>query len=307
VPLRGDRYAKHLGDWVEKTIIRRSTRWRKFGIGLVCLYLLLCLIMFSIQDWLIFAGRSTQGSPQAVIQPSSDFDLVHLKTADGDPFVAIFGAALDGADRPIATAKSQPTILFFYGNAMCLADSFELFREFRRLGANVMIVEFPGYGMSGGKASEKSLYAAADAAYEHLLHRPDVDPNKIVAAGWSLGAAVATDLAAHRPVAALATFSAFTSMTDMGRLRAWCLPTSLLLRSRFDNLSKISTIACPIFNAHGTHDTIVPFAMSRKLIAAAKGPVTSLEIDSDHNDIFESGGAALDVQFKRFLAQLSAR
>lgn len=302
--LRGDRYAKHMEHPVEKTIDWRSTRWRKIGGGLVCLYLLLCIIMFSIQDWLIFAGRSTQGSPQAVIQPSADFDLVHLKTADGDPFVAIFGVALDGADRPIANAKSQPAILFFYGNAMCLADSFELFREFRRLGANVMIVEYPGYGMSGGKASEKSLYAAADAAYAHLLQRSDVDGNKIVAAGWSLGAAVATDLAAHRPVAGLATFSAFTSMTEMAKLRASFLPTSLLLRSRFDNLSKISSIACPIFSAHGKHDTIVPLAMWQKLIAAAKGPMTSVEVDSDHNDIFESGGAGLDEQFKRFLMQL---
>ncbi len=285
---------------MEKKTERRGARWRKILIGLVCLYLLLCLIMFSIQDWLIFAGRSTQGSPLAVVQPSSNFDLLHLKTADGDPFVAIFGVALDGMDQPIADAKAHPTILFFYGNAMCLADSFELFREFRRLGANVMIVEYPGYGMSGGKASEKSFYAAA---YQHLTQRPDVDGRRIIAAGWSIGAAVATDLAAHRPVAGLATFSAFTSMTAMARLRAWCLPTSLLLRSRFDNLSKIGVIACPIFIAHGTHDTIVPFAMSRKLIAAAKGPVTSVEVDSDHNDIFENGGEALDTQFKRFLAQ----
>jgi fermentation-respiration switch protein FrsA (DUF1100 family) len=288
----------------ECPMTRQKRRLRRIAIGVVCLYVALCIIMFSIQDWMIFAGRSTQGTAEAIVRPSTEYELLHLKTADGDPFVAIFGFAIDGLDQPVTDSVSRPTILFFYGNAMSLSGCFDMFREFRRLGANVMIVEYPGYGMSGGKASERSLYAAADAAFDYLAHRPDVDGGKIVAAGWSLGAAVATDLAAHRPVAALATFSAFTSMSDMARLRAFFLPTSLLLRSRFDNESKIRQIACPIFNAHGIHDSIVPLAMSKRLIAAAKGPVTSVEVDSDHNDIFESGGAELDERFKQFLGQL---
>jgi hypothetical protein len=283
---------------------KRGRRLRNLAIGVVCLYLALCVILFSVQNRMIFAGHSTQGTTEAFVRPSTDFELVHLTTADGDPFVAIFGVAIDGLDQPVADTTSRPTILFFYGNDMCLAYCFEQFREFRRLGANVMIVEYPGYGMSGGIASERSLYAAADAAFNHLSHRPDIDARKIVATGWSLGAAVATNLAAHRPVAALASFSAFTSMTDMARLRAALLPTSLLLRSRFDNESKIKSVTCPTFIAHGTHDSIVPFAMSKCLIAAAGGPLTTVEVDSDHNDIFEAGGDNLDNQFKQFLGRI---
>jgi len=282
----------------------RKRRLRKIAVGLLCLYLTLCVIMFSIQNWMIFPGHATQGQAQAIIHPSPAFELLHLKTADGDSIVAIFGVATDSRDQPLTDSASQPTILFFYGNAMCLADSFGQFQEFRRLGANLMIVEYPGYGMSDGKPSERSLYAAADAAYEHLMHRSDIDVRKIVVAGWSLGGAIAINLAAHHPVAGLATFSAFTNMPDMAHnLMPW-LPTSLLVRARFDNEEKIKTIACPIFIAHGTHDTIVPFAMSRRLVAAAKGPVTSVEVDSDHNDIFDSGGEALDARFGQFLRQI---
>jgi fermentation-respiration switch protein FrsA (DUF1100 family) len=208
--------------------------------------------------------------------------------------------------QPADDSASRPTILFFYGNAMCLAASADLFHAFRRLGANVMIVEYPGYGMSGGKASEQSLYAAGDAAYEHLAHRSDIDPRKIVAAGWSLGAAVAIDVAAHHPVAGLATLSAFTSMPNMAHnLFPW-LPTSLLVRSHFDNEAKMAATTCPYFNAHGTHDELVPFAMSRRLIAAAKGPVTSVEVDSGHNDIFTSGGDELAERFRRFLESVGS-
>jgi hypothetical protein len=174
-----------------KTGTQRLSLCLKIVAGAAALYLGLCLNMLSYQERFIFPGHATQGWPTEMVKPSSDFDMVHLKTADGDPFVALFGVALDHANRPVADARSQPTILFFNGNAMCLANSLNIFREFRSLGANVMIAEYPGYGMSGGKASEKSFYAAADAAYEHLRQRPDVDANRIVAAGWSIGAAVA--------------------------------------------------------------------------------------------------------------------
>jgi uncharacterized protein len=282
---------------------RPRSRFQKITLTLLSVYLILCLIMFSIQNWMIFPGHATQAQREAMVHPAPDFELLHLTTAIGDSIVAIFGNATDQNDQPLPQANSCPTILFFYGNAMCLADSLGQFHEFRRLGANVMIVEYPGYGMSGGTPSEPALYAAADAACDALMRRQDIDPKKIIAAGWSLGAAVAINLATRRPVAALATFSAFTSLPDMARSVVPWLPTSLLLRSRFDNQSKIKQIACPIFIAHGTHDSIVPFAMSRKLIAAAKGPATSVEVDSDHNDIFERGGEALDERFKQFLAQ----
>ena len=72
--------------------------------------------------------------------------------------------------------------------------------HFRRLGANVMIPDYVGYGLSGGSPSEAGCYATADTAYEHLKGRKDVDPGKIVAAGWSMGGGVAVDLAARRPV-----------------------------------------------------------------------------------------------------------
>jgi uncharacterized protein len=277
----------------------------KIAAGAASLYLAACLNMFFDQDRLIFPGAVTQGWPKEVVAPSSDFDLVHLQTADGDPFVAIFGVALDRAGHRLANANSQATILFFNGNGMCVADSFQIFRELRRLGANVMIVEYPGYGMSGGKASEKSFYAAADAAYHHLTQQPDVDPRQIVAAGWSIGAAVAIDLAARKPVAGLATFSAFTRMRDVLSRRTHLLPMSLLLRSHFDNLATIGRIGCPIFIAHGTHDSAVPFAMSKKLIAAANRPVTSVQLNSDH-DVFQSGNATLDEQLKQFLSHLKS-
>ena len=132
-------------------------------------------------------------------------------------------------------SEHWPTIIYFYGNGACMAYSTDVFEHFRRLGANVIIPDFEGYGMSGGKPSEAGCYAAADVAYKYLLSRDDVDSKYIVAIGWSLGAAVAIDLASRRHVAGLVTVSAFTSLRDMAQQFISWLPMSLILKYRFDN------------------------------------------------------------------------
>jgi pimeloyl-ACP methyl ester carboxylesterase len=48
------------------------------------------------------------------------------------------------------------------------------------LGESVLIFDYPGYGYSGGEPSEAGCYAAADAAYDWLVHSQRVAPDRIV-------------------------------------------------------------------------------------------------------------------------------
>ena len=259
----------------------------------------LCAFLYFAQTWLIFPGRDTQGAKSAEVAFQPDLERVDLTTADGDRVVAAFGAALTADGEARADAATRPTVLYFYGNAMTLRDSLDRCDEFRRHGVNVMIPEYAGYGMSGGKAGEAGCYATAEAAWRHLIGRKDVDPKRIVAAGWSLGAAVAIDLAArHGEVAGLATFSAFTSMTDMAAREHWYVPVRLLLKHRFESERKLAGVTCPVFLAHGMEDELIPFAMMERLAQAAKGPVTRVPVaKGEHNDVFVVGGEALRKAF----------
>ena len=103
----------------------------------------------------------------------------------------------------------------------------------------MLIPEFVGYGMSGGSPSERGCQDTADAAYEYLVETRGIEPERIVVGGWSLGGAVAVDLASRTPVAGLIMFSSFTSGVDMAHRIVPFLPVSLLLRHRFDNIGKI--------------------------------------------------------------------
>jgi pimeloyl-ACP methyl ester carboxylesterase len=180
-----------------------------------------------------------------------------------------------------------------------------LVREFRGAGFNVLMPDYPGYGMSGGSPSEKGFYGAADAAYDYLTVRRGIGPGRVIAAGWSMGAGVATDLAARRPVAGLAVFSAFTSLPAVAHALAPWAPTSLIIRSRFDNLAKFPGIRCPIFIAHGTLDELVPAPMSATLRQAAGSPVTLFWVKgAGHNEVFSIGGPQLLAAFGAWAAAL---
>jgi uncharacterized protein len=273
--------------------------------GAVVVYLGVALVVYSIQNSLIFPGASTQGQRDAILLQGSGNELLALRAKDGISIAALFGEALQADGQPLADVRDRPTVIFFYGNGACMAYSTDEFDHLRRLGANVIIPDYEGYGMSGGKPSESGCYAAADAAYAYLLGRKDIDSRKIVAMGWSLGGATAIDLASRQPVAELITVSAFTSMHDMAHLTIPWLPTSLLVKYRFDNLSKLPTISCPILIVHGTDDELIPFAMAARLAAAAKGSVRRINIQgAGHNNVFDVGGNELWSQIGEFLGRI---
>ena len=270
---------------------------------MACIGVIAVLVTF--QSRLIFPGQATQGQPEAEVEAGPDAELVKLETTGGDRVVALFGGALTAEGRPRRDAASRPTLLYFYGNGMYLKATTDQFEQFRRLGVNVMVPEYVGYGMSGGKASEAGCYATAEAALERLRARKDVDPKRIVAGGWSLGAAVAIHLGARKPVAGVVAFSGFTSMVDMAKRNYPFLPAKLLLRHRFPSLTNIERVTCPILIGHGREDRLIPFAMADRLAGAAGGPVTRLTVEgAGHNDFFAVGGRQILGALGQFLEGL---
>ncbi|HZN66845.1 MAG TPA: alpha/beta hydrolase [Tepidisphaeraceae bacterium] len=265
--------------------------------------------LFVNQTALIMPGRQTQGQPCARVEPPAGAELLTLP-AGGETVAALFGPALaeDGAPIPAAEARSRPTLLFFYGNRMCLGVTAHLFQHLRRLGANVLVPDYVGFGLSTGRASEAGCYATADAAWRHLLSRDDVDPSLIVAGGVSLGGAVAVNLAARVPVAGLVTLVTFTSIPDMARHLYPDVPIWRFIRHKFDSLSKMPSVTCPALIGYSTGDSLVPQWMADRLATACRGPVTRLVIKgADHRtaEMLEVGGDVIFGAIGRFLEDLA--
>ena len=225
--------------------------------------------------------------PQSIVPPSPRYELVPLRTKDGTKIVAQFGAALDAKGAPLATPERRPTVLFFYGNRMCIAGSQDIFEDFRRMGVNVLIPDYPGYAMSGGSPSEQGCYAAADAAYGYLMSRADIDRRQIVAAGMSIGSGPAVDLASRERVAGLILIVPLLSTRAVGcddlpwYLR-WAVPL-LAPYAAFDNLAKIPRVSCPILFVQANRDQVISARRSDELAAAVTAKMVRVVVDAEHD------------------------
>ncbi|HYG77243.1 MAG TPA: alpha/beta hydrolase [Planctomycetota bacterium] len=289
---------------------RRKTAWYWRVLRLIGLvYVVVLIFLYFGQTFLIFPGSSTQG--KRVFAPAAGTELVQLRTSSGESIAALFGSVLQADGKPHPDAARRPTLLFFYGNAMCLSEARFQLDEFRRMGTNVLIPEYAGYGMSGGKPSESGCYETADAAHAHLLSRGDIDPKKIIVSGWSLGGAVAIDLASRKSTSGLAVFSTFSSMADMGSSTYPFLPTfmiSAILKHRFEGARKIASVTCPVLIGHSRGDRMIPFVMADRLAASAKVPVKRISIDTpDHTEFFSDGGDAVTEGIKAFIDEIDKR
>lgn len=265
-------------------------------------YLAVILILDLFQELLIFPGSRTQGKSDAQVILRAGSELVPLQTAEGVKTVAVYGGALQSDGQPRADARTCPTLLFFYGNGTSLSTALPLMEQFRRRGMNVMIPEYLGYGLAEGAPSEIGCRATAQAALAHLRTRGDIDRNRIVLAGTSLGGAVAIDLALRSDVAGLAVFSSFTSLPDVVRYQYPFLPGRWLLRHEFASRAKLAHLVnCPIFLAHGLDDEVVPHRMADELAASASGPVQVQKVAGAGHNVFDVGGPELMDQVTKFV------
>jgi len=267
-------------------------------VGLGLAYPLLLLLAWLFQDRLAFpAPRASLPDPKRVGVENGE--RVELVSGDGTKLLGWY-LAPGGALRPSAPF---PALLWFYGNGETVAAIWPVVREFQPPGTAVLVLDYPGYGGSGGRATEAALYAAADAAYAALATRPGVDPQRIYVYGRSLGSAVATYTAAHRPVAGLIVESPFTNAAAMAKHHYGLLPR-FLLRLSLDNVANVRRVHCPILLFHGDADRLVPTAMGMAVAAAAAGPVEVVLIHgSGHNDTYDIGGRAYRDKMWRFIGR----
>lgn len=263
--------------------------------------LVLCLVAYggglvwlvASETRIVFQG----GRPLGQARPAAPFEQIDLPRSDGARQFA-FKMPHDG------NADSLAWVLYLHGNAATIGSRLNVSRceHLRALGLNVLAVEYRGYGGLDGVPGEAAVTDDARAGYEYLRTTLHVPAGRIIIYGWSLGAAIAVDLASTVPSGAVVLEGAPASLVDIGQRQYPYVPVRLLMRNPFDSIPKVTRIHAPMLFLHSPEDAVIPIAEGRRLFEAAPSPKTFVEIHGGHINSSDVDGTVFYGAIRAFLA-----
>jgi uncharacterized protein len=191
-----------------------------------------------------------------------------------------FGKARAVFLRANGVEGRAPVAIYAHGNYETIDGNIRSMTELSALGIHVLLVEFPGYGGAAGSPSLASISEAMNAGYDWLVEQADVDSQRIVGIGRSVGGGPICELSQQRKLAAIVLYSSFTSIAVFAR--ALWMPV-VLVRDPWNNLLRLRDFRGPVLVFHGDHDEVIPYAHGQALAASApNGRLITLACG--HND-----------------------
>lgn len=205
------------------------------------------------------------------------FDAVMFPSRDGTALAGWFIPAADVADPRAA----KGTVVHFHGNAQNMSAHWQFVDWLPRRGFNLFVFDYRGYGASQGRPGIKGVFEDSNSALDYVRSRKDVDPERLLVFGQSLGGtnAIAAVGAGNRQgvkaVAIEATFYSYSSIASEKFIGAgWLLSDAYSAGRHIADLAPI-----PLLLMHGTADPVIPFHHGARLYDQAKDPKTLLRIE----------------------------
>lgn len=246
--------------------------WKKLRVivlGLLALYFALCVV-----------ARVTY--PKALYPAPKRSHEIELRSGREGWEALALGEAPARALRKRAP-RGHATIVWFHGNGELVDGLLPLGEDLVARGFGFAMLEYRGYGRSAAQpTSEDGLYADAEALLKALHDEKTVAGGELVLVGYSLGSAVAAQMAFAGLGDKLVLVAPFSSMRAMGKRLAPMLPIDLLMTERYDTLSKAPYIRHETLVIHGAQDELVPFAMG-EAVSHAIPRSTLLAIPGGHH------------------------
>lgn len=187
----------------------------------------------------------------------------------------------------VRRSVDEPTtrlLIMAHGNGELIDDYVPEARSLARRGVDVLLIEYPGYGIGDGTPTTEGMrevsLQAYDWAVETVLPTP---PERLVGFGFSLGTGIVCHLAKNRHIDGLILCAPFSELHMLAKRAA--IPP-FLMRNRFDNVSALAEFDGPVRILHGGGDPLIPPKYS-KILAVTLDDVDRVLIDgAGHNDLF---------------------
>lgn len=257
---------------IELEMQRMQTIYWVLGL-IVSGYLLLLVLVYFCQSGMMFhPQKKLLQTPSAL---GLDYEDAYFTTNDG---ITLHGWY-------IPSPVSRGTVLFSHGNAGNISGRLETIRMLYRLGMNVLMYDYRGYGKSKGRRiSEEGTYSDILAAWNYLRINKKVPADQIVVMGRSLGGGVTAWLASQIRPAGVILESTFTSATDLAAELYPILPVRLMMKFEYPTLQHLKKNTAPLLVLHSKDDGLIPFHHGRELYQHAPEPKSFFEMGGSHGN-----------------------
>ncbi|PBC92466.1 hypothetical protein BX281_0121 [Streptomyces sp. Ag82_O1-15] len=249
---------------------------------------------------------------RSVLYPGADIELtpdqVEASLTDGEQLAyttTTRGERIAVILRP--ARHSRAWALFLGGNGMTAAHASDVREALDAEGISVACADYVGFGLSAGTPSESGCYRTADAVLAHLAQYCDTPAEQVVVVGWSLGSAVAVELASRRRVLGIVLLSPMTSVfgTALDLVRVGASPLDGI--GPFAAAQKARGVRCPALVISGSRDPLTRPWMARKITSRLGGDVVDIELPGrTHVDLLDAG-TALWRPVAQFIGSLAGR
>ncbi|MCI0403874.1 MAG: alpha/beta hydrolase [Acidobacteria bacterium] len=255
--------------------------------------LLVILLIRVFENRMVFFPEPARDSDMTPAQAGVEVEDVFLTTSDGVKIHCWWAQ----------TEPAQRTVLYFHGNAGNLSLRLPTIGWLQQLPANVLAVDYRGYGKSEGQPTEEGVYRDGEAAYNYLAEERKIPPEQIVVLGQSLGTTVAVDVASKKPVSAVVLEAGFPSAKRVAQ-EAMRLPgVWLVMRSDFNSARKLKDVRAPVLVAHCRQDSVIPFVLGEELYAAARRPSRFVAYPGDcHEPVYTADPRDYAARLRAFLS-----
>lgn len=245
--------------------------------GLCSIVLVSCI---DLDNQLFDATRLSSYQLSNTVIPDSSRELISM-ISQGKKIYGVFIRS-NGTHGTI-------TVLYCHGNKDNIQYYWDRAELIYKMGFNVFIFDYQGFGMSEGSSSEGGLYSDGEAALSYIRSRQDVGATSIVFYGFSLGNVVSINLAAKtftpKAIVAEAPFASSSTLVQSGTLID--MPSSYVMKGEYNNAEKIKSVHAPLLIIHGESDTFIDLEKNSAVIFSnANQPKQFIRVPSaGHSDI----------------------
>ncbi len=226
--------------------------WVQILLILGVIYLLISVLIFFLQDYLMFKPEKLPADFQFYYE-NQETEEYNVETRDG--------AVING----LRFKAREPKGVVFYlkGNSKSIKGWGKFAVDFTRHGYDVLMVDYRGFGKSTGRRTQKAIKRDMQVVYEKI--REKVDEKYIILYGRSLGSGFAAKLASMNNPRMLILDAPYYSLSHVAKKYIPFMPLSLLIKFPMPTYKWLRYVQCPIHIIHGTDDHLIPYKSSLKL------------------------------------------